>query len=75
MRAWMADGTVRAIRLICMIEMLVDRGYRAAELAERLQVSRATIYRDLVALQGEPLFVPLIKDGSRWRILRRSALY
>lgn len=71
----MADATVRAIRLICMIEMLADKGYRAVELAERFEVSRATVYRDLLALQGEPLFVPLIKAGSRWRILRRSALY
>ena len=59
----------RAVRLIEMIRLLEERSWHKTELGERLGVSERTIERDLLAIQGEPLYVPLVRDGARWRVM------
>ena len=64
----------RAIRLIQIIELLRDGcGYTTAELAERFGVSQRTIRDDLLVLQGEPFYMPLVCEDQRryeWRVER-----
>ncbi len=68
------DGNVSGLwRLIHIIGMLqLPRGYRAAELAETLEVSRRTVYRDLktLSLAG----VPLYSDDGVYRVHSRFFL-
>ena len=60
----------RAARLLYLIRLLSTRPYRVSELVELCRVHRATIQRDLLELQMEPLRVPLISEDGRWQILR-----
>ena len=62
----------RAARLVALIE-LFKAGHRlnVAELAERFDVTPRTIRRDLLRLQGEPFYLPLVCRQSHteeWRI-------
>ena len=59
----------RAVRLIEMIRLLEERSWHKRELCERLGISISTVERDLLAIQGEPLYVPVVQDGYRWRVL------
>jgi len=59
----------RALRLIEMIRMLEARSWSKQEMGDRLGVSLRTIERDLLDLQSEPLYVPLVEQSGRWRVL------
>ena len=67
----MSDATCRALRLIQMMRLLADRWYTSAELAERLRASPRSIQRDVLAIQGDPLYAPVVKNGSRYRMQSR----
>lgn len=59
----------KAERLFCLASILnTDKGYRAAELAETLGVSKRTIYRDVVDLSD---LVPIYYDKG-YRVLREA---
>ncbi len=63
--------SMRAYRLITILLLLQSRGQvTAQELAERLEVSRRTVYRDLEALAaaGAPIYAERGNRGG-WRIL------
>lgn len=70
----MANAVCRAIRLLYLMALLEDRPYRVTELAERCGVTRQCIYRDLLALAGEPIRFPLVVEGGKWRKFKRSDL-
>lgn len=53
----------RGLRLV---ELLRRRAYRVVELADLLQVTQRTVYRDLIAVEGAG--IPLTQDGGRWRV-------
>ena len=66
----MLAAPYRALRLIEMVRLLRERSLTTIELAGRLSVSNRTVQRDLLALQGEPLYIPLTQNGVAWTILR-----
>ncbi|MCL6431921.1 MAG: WYL domain-containing protein [Anaerolineae bacterium] len=46
------------------------QGYRSSELARLCGVDQRTINRDLLDLQGEPFYLPLVQDDDwRWRLM------
>ena len=59
----------KALCLVYMMELLRDRPYRAAELAERLGVHHRTVNRYLNDLSGPPLYFPVFLDGDTWTYL------
>jgi predicted DNA-binding transcriptional regulator YafY len=63
----------KAIRLLMLCDMLCARSWTARELAMALGVSKRTIERDLLDLQGEPLSLPLMQEGWSYRRMERSA--
>ena len=68
-----ASAGQHALRLIRIMQLLHDHPFTAVELAERLEVNKRTIQRDLCALQSEPLYVPIVESdqkGDAWTILR-----
>ena len=65
----MATAMSRAVRLVAILEALRDRPQTTKELATRFEVTPRTIRRDLVELQGEPLYAPLVLERvSEWRL-------
>jgi len=60
----------RAARLLDIIRKLRDRPYSVGELAATMNVSNRTVQRDLLALQGEPLYIPMTQNGVAWTIPR-----
>ena len=44
-------------------------GYRSSELAQLCGVDQRTINRDLADLSGEPFYLPLEREGWRWRLM------
>jgi len=52
----------RAVRLIELMRLIDDRDWTIEALAERLGVSVSTIHRDLWAIQGAPLYYPLMVE-------------
>ena len=60
----------KGARLAQIFLLLNDkRPRRARELSERLGVHVRTIERDLLDLQGEPFYMPLVmKEGAWWCI-------
>jgi predicted DNA-binding transcriptional regulator YafY len=62
-------NVVRAARLLYIRDLLTQKPRTATELAQLCEVSRDTIYRDLISLQLEPLCVALYAEQDRWRIL------
>ena len=65
----MGQATKRAARLMYIRDLLVQQALSANDLAIMCDVTIATIYRDLVDLQIEPLSVPLCTCGGKWFIL------
>lgn len=66
----MSAPVERAARLVEIIQ-LFQAGHRlnVADLAQRYEVSRRTIRRDLLCLMGEPFFLPLVCcDLEEWRL-------
>jgi len=63
----------RAVRLVALMRLLDDRCYTTDELAEEFGVSARTIRRDLLDLQGEPLFYPLTTKVI-WQSLRLACM-
>jgi predicted DNA-binding transcriptional regulator YafY len=61
----------RVARIVRLRDMFYENlgGYLATELAERLGVSLRSIERDLALLQEEPLWVPLVCEHRRWRLM------
>ena len=51
----------RALRLMDIIEQLQEHPRSVEELAERYGVSPRTVYRDLLDIQGEPKYAPLVR--------------
>jgi predicted DNA-binding transcriptional regulator YafY len=46
------------------------QGYRSSELARLCDVDQRTINRDLLELQGEPFYLPLVQEEEwRWRLM------
>jgi predicted DNA-binding transcriptional regulator YafY len=69
----MRDSLAKAVRLVREIQLFEAGGYyRTQDLAERLRVSRRTIERDLLDLQGEPFYLPLVEEERWWHLLRLS---
>src|SRR5688572_4519030 len=67
----MLEERMRAYRMLTILLLLQSRGQvTAGELAERLEVSRRTVYRDLEALAaaGAPVYAER-GDGGGWRML------
>ncbi|MBM3708759.1 MAG: HTH domain-containing protein [Actinobacteria bacterium] len=73
MEAHMGRRTMaRAIRLLQILRLLKDRPHSVAELAAACGVSERTARRDLLDLQGEPIYAPLLRREertTRWRFL------
>lgn len=64
----------RRERLERIVELLMQGPRTTAELAECLEVSQRTIQRDVLDLQGEPRYVPLLCDRQfLWALVSRSA--
>jgi len=63
-----AQSTTRAVRLMHIRDLLSEDPYSVQQLAELCDVSEDTIYRDLIDLQLEPLCLPLVVDGGKWRV-------
>ena len=64
------DEVTRHWRIIRAIEAS-PKGLTIAEIAQRGETGRRTIYRDLVALQaaGFPLFTEKIERSNRWAFI------
>lgn len=66
----MSKGSGRAERLMEMERLYIQRSYTDIEMAERIGVTRSTVYKDRVLLETD---VPFIKDETgRWRIDRNK---
>ena len=65
----MSQSATRAARLVYIRDLLYQQPRSVTELARLCEVSRDTIYRDLIDIQLEPLSVPLLVEGGRWRVL------
>ena len=61
-------SATRAVRLMYIKELLMEQPYSVQELSELCGVTPKTIRLDLLDLQMEPLCVPLVVEGGRWRI-------
>lgn len=62
----------RSVRLVHLQRLLYrnPRGYTASELAKLCGVSQRTINRDLLDLQLEPFYLPLVvEEDWRWRLM------
>jgi len=62
----------KASRLTLLAMTLYDaspRGLTTQELAERCGVCQRTIQRDLLDLQGEGFWIPLVEENRRWRLM------
>jgi len=61
----------RAVRLIAIRDLLCGGGaYTAGEMAERMVVDHRMINRDLLDLQGAPLYTPIIQwEGGRYQVI------
>ncbi|NLD44167.1 MAG: hypothetical protein GX657_11810 [Chloroflexi bacterium] len=60
----------RAARLVYIRDLLYEAPRSTRDLAALCGVSVGTICRDLIALQLDPLRVPLVvMDGHKWAIL------
>jgi len=69
----MSRTTCKAVRLLRLMALLREAPRTAKELADLCGVTTATIWRDLLALQGEPLYLPLVKtEGDRWAMMEVS---
>ncbi|HOW77940.1 MAG TPA: DeoR family transcriptional regulator [Verrucomicrobiota bacterium] len=67
----MREACWRVFRLMEMIQLFRDgHQFTTVQLAERFEVTPSTIRRDLIVLQTDPLFVPLICDCDGWRLLK-----
>ena len=62
----MSRATKNALRLIVEMGLMLDRRYSAAEMAGRLCVDHRTVNRDLLDLQGDPLYLPLTNEDDTW---------
>jgi len=64
----------RAVRLLYIVQLLNDRPMTTNELAQRCEVSERTIRKDMLDLQGNPLYLPLILRVRReWKLLGNPA--
>ena len=70
----MSQSATRAARLVYIRDLLYQKPRSVTELARLCEVSRDTIYRDLIDIQLEPLSVPLLVEDRRWRVLDRNEL-
>ncbi len=60
----------RPVRLIQIMELFRGGGsYTTKELADRLGVTVRTIQRDVLELQGEPIYLPLYKEEERYHMM------
>lgn len=53
----------RATRLIYILRLLEDRPRTTREIAELFRVHVRTIQRDMLDIQGEPLYAPVVREG------------
>lgn len=60
----MCDGAKRAVRLVCLRDLLFRRPYSVAELARICGTSERTIRRDLLDLELPPLNVALLRTND-----------
>jgi len=64
----------RAVRLLYIVQLLNDRPMTTNELAQRCEVSERTIRKDMLDLQGNPLYLRLILRVRReWKLLGKPA--
>lgn len=66
-------NATRAARLMRIRDLLQEEPHSVTDLAALCEVSKDTIWRDLIALQLEPLCVPLYADGDKWSVLNLRA--
>ena len=64
-----SGGLTTAVRLVRLMQLLERRNWSVRELASECRVSRRTIQRDLLVLQGEPFYLPLVCEGGRWGLM------
>lgn len=65
--------TSPAVRLVSMLRLFEsDARLTTAQLAERYGVTPRTVQRDLLALQGEDIWLPLVKDDGVYRLMRKK---
>jgi predicted DNA-binding transcriptional regulator YafY len=68
------DRLARFYRVLSVLEAHGDQGVRIDEVARRVGMSKRTVYRDLVALEGE-LGIPVWSDGhGTWGVEGRGFL-
>lgn len=68
------DRLARFYRVLRVLEAHGEQGVRIEEIARRVGMSKRTVYRDLVALEGE-LDVPVWSDGhGTWGVERSGFL-
>jgi len=66
----MAQSENCALRWLWIMGLFGERqNWTTLELAERTRVGRRTIERDLLILQGEPFYMPLINDDNVWSVI------
>ena len=64
---------VQVMRVVTIMDLLRDREWTTEELADQLDVSRRTVQRYIEAIQGEPLYAPLLKKNEcRYRMMPKS---
>lgn len=65
-----AEIAKKSVRLDQMQRLLIGHpeGLTVREMADILKASARTIQRDLLDLQGEPYYLPLIQEHWRWKI-------
>lgn len=63
----------RSVRLLSMVR-LFESGARVttAQLARRYGVDQRTVQRDLLALQGEDIWLPLVEDDGVYRLMPKE---
>lgn len=62
----------RVLRMFQIVRLLQERPFTTDELAERFGVSTRTIRRDLLELQLEPVFAPLVcKVRCEWHMTEK----
>ena len=60
----------KACRLVFLMQVLRERACSTRDLARRCEVTPRMIRYDLLDLQSEPFYLPLIYEGRRWHVMK-----
>jgi len=67
----MPESLNRSLRLLWIIWRLADGPVTTRQLAQECGVTMRCVQRDILALQGEPFWMPLVYEEGQWRLMER----